>query len=76
MANPTLNDIKLHMIKVREASVRTGDWICCLNCENWTEVNQITDEQRVYNWCGLYSAHPPDEVVVVGCAEHTPAIPF
>ena len=74
MSNPTLNDIKLHMIKVREASVRTGDWVCCLNCENWGEWQ--VDPYHTQKLCTKWGKLPPQEVIVVGCAEHTPAIPF
>lgn len=63
-------------IELRKEMVRSGLWPCCLNCEHWVEVGEITDTQKTYHECGKYKMIPPDETIVIGCIQHLPTIPF
>lgn len=63
-------------IALREKVVKAGLWPCCINCEHWGEYMGVTDEERVYNHCTKYNRFPPEDVIVLGCPAHEPAIPF
>lgn len=67
---------KQHMIDVRTEVIRQGRWPTCTNCQHWEEHPGLTDEERVYNWCAKYQVSPPEQVVVVGCVNHEPGVPF
>lgn len=63
-------------IALRLKVVREGLWPSCLNCVHWTEVTEITDQERVYFKCGKYNMIPPNETLVLGCIHHEQDIPF
>ena len=71
-----MSTAKKAALKLRQEVVKEGLWPCCLNCEHWTEVTEITDTARVYFKCGKYNMVPPPEITVVGCVHHLPDIPF
>ena len=53
---------KLHKELIEHHVVRS-----CLNCENWS---------GLHNECLEFETIPPPEVIVYGCKQWTPAIPF
>lgn len=63
-------------VEVRAQAVKLGVWPCCLNCEYWAEVEAITDTSQTYFECKKYKTIPPADVIVVGCNQHIPYIPF
>lgn len=69
-------EAKKEALRLRGEVVKAGLWPCCLNCEYWTEVTEITDNDRVYFKCGKYNMIPPSETIAVGCIQHLPDIPF
>lgn len=74
------------VMKSQKAMLDTYSWECCLNCEHWSEAKivQVVDETKYSGYrdedlgphCMKYDMRPPTEVIVIGCAEYEPAIPF
>ena len=71
-----MSDAKKAAVKLANEVVKAGLWPCCINCEHWCEVTEITDTDRVYFKCGKYNMIPPAETIVVGCVHHLAQIPF
>lgn len=51
-------------------------WLCCLNCEQWGNVNTNTGEILEYHHCQLGNAIPPPHVIISGCQCWQAKIPF
>lgn len=74
------------VIKSQKALIETYSWECCLNCEEWakTSSKRIEDPTKYSGWreeqtgpkCKKYDMLPPPEVIVNGCEEWVPVIPF
>ena len=62
--------------ELRLKMIKCGLWKCCFNCEHWVEYPGVTDEEKIYRFCGKYETFPPDEVILVGCSEHLQSPPF
>lgn len=54
-------------VKSQESMVSTYSWECCINCDNWDDKLDI---------CKKFEQRPPTKVIVVGCVEYVPDIPF
>lgn len=63
-------------IALRLKVVNEGLWPSCINCVEWVEVTEITDNECVYFKCGKYNMIPPAETIIVGCVHHESDIPF
>lgn len=74
------------IMKSQTALIDTYSWECCLNCEHWTEhhVVRIKDETKYSGYrehdegprCMEFEQRPPTKVILIGCQEYEPAIPF
>lgn len=74
------------VMKSQKALVDTYSWECCLNCSYWAETRsqQIPDATKYSGFrteelgpgCLKYSVLPPPSVVVIGCEEYEPGVPF
>ena len=74
------------VMKSQQAMVDTYSWECCVNCEHWTEkhIVNIVDETKYSGFreidegsrCMKYEVRPPTKVILIGCEEYVPAIPF
>lgn len=72
--------------KSQQAMVDTYSWECCLNCDHWTEhkIVQVVDPTKYSGvrdddlgpHCTKFDMRPPTKVIVIGCADYDPAIPF
>lgn len=72
---------KQHMIDVRNEVIRQGRWPTCTNCEYWlhvtsVEIHEGQSTREEWHECSKYKMIPPEEVVVVGCVNHEPKVPF
>lgn len=73
-------------IKSQKALIETYAWQCCLNCEEYSKkhIEKVLDETKYSGWrdedmgprCMKYEQLPPPEVLVNGCEEWIPVIPF
>lgn len=67
-------------VEVRAQAVKLGVWPCCLNCEYWIEHSEIhcgdPSKNKREMRCSRYNMQPPPDVIVVGCNQHIPYIPF
>lgn len=74
------------VMKSQKALIDTYSWECCVNCEHWTEAHviQVKDETKYSGWreedlgprCMKYEIRPPTKVILIGCEEYVPSIPF
>ncbi len=74
------------VVKSQTAMVDTFSWECCINCEHWTETHvvRIADETKYSGYrevdegprCMKYQVRPPTKIIIVGCADYEPTIPF
>ncbi|WPK40898.1 hypothetical protein Knedl_CDS0052 [Pseudomonas phage Knedl] len=60
-------------IALRDVLVQSGHWKCCLNCWQW---GAPESNPNLAPHCRKYSMMPPAKILVLGCIEHTPDIPF
>lgn len=65
MSFKTVPEFNQITIDLQKKALSYCVWISCLNCENWQN-----------NTCAKFKATPPAEIIVVGCVEHLPKIPF
>lgn len=73
-------------MKSQQALIDTYSWQCCVNCDHWTEkhIVQIADPTKYSGYtehdegprCMLFSMRPPTKVILIGCENYVPAIPF
>ena len=74
------------VMKSQQALIDTYSWECCLNCEHWSEakVVQIKDETKYSGFreedlgphCMKFDMRPPTKVILIGCEDYEPSIPF
>lgn len=74
------------VMKSQKALIDTYSWECCFNCEHWTEdiVVQVDDptkysgrrDEHLGPQCTKYNSRPPTKVILIGCEEYEPSIPF
>lgn len=58
---------KAHIIELQKSLIANEMWQTCANCEDF-EISS--------GMCARYKAKPPADIIVVGCTEHCPQIPF
>lgn len=71
---------------IQKAAITAQTWRCCLNCINWSKSGRrsVPDETQQCGYrmedtgpsCMEYKVLPPPEVLVVGCENYEPDIPF
>jgi hypothetical protein len=74
------------VMKSQNAMIDTYSWECCANCDHWTEdvVVQVDDptkysgrrDEHLGPQCTKYGVRPPTKVILIGCEEYNPSIPF
>jgi hypothetical protein len=67
-------DVIEHQLRI----VAHGVWQTCLNCDNWSWNDALRRgfATRPPPSCLRFSSLPPPDVLVVGCQEWTPDVPF
>lgn len=61
----------------QKRALRSEVWCSCLNCDEWREVTLVEGgAASKQTLCCKYKALPPPEVLVHGCPEWVPLIPF
>ncbi|QDB70841.1 hypothetical protein [Pseudomonas virus PBPA162] len=73
MQAPTAAEVTQKDISLRNVLVESGHWKCCLNCCEWGAPD---NNQTLQPLCRKYNMVPPPKVIVLGCVEHMPDIPF
>ena len=83
---PKLAKSREFVMKSQQALVDTYSWECCINCEHWTETHvvKVADPTKYSGFaehdegarCKKFEVRPPTKVILIGCAEYEPAIPF
>jgi len=74
------------VMKSQKALIDTYSWECCANCEHWTEdhVTMVPDptkysghrDEHLGPQCTKYGMRPPTDVILIGCQDYEPSIPF
>ena len=74
------------VMKSQQALIDTYSWECCLNCEHWSEqkIVRVKDDTKYSGWrqedlgpqCMKYDMRPPTKVILIGCEEYVPDVPF
>ena len=72
MSTVSSNDRNAAQEIMHRAWITTGDFRSCLGCDHWRQ----NGDQKGPEECTLYNMRPPADVIVFGCAEWFPDIPF
>jgi hypothetical protein len=69
IAEPVTKEHVEQLIALQQRCVAARAWQCCLNCDFWSENNDLGP-------CLKFKARPPATTIVVGCPEWCDEIPF
>jgi len=53
------------IIELQKHFIASGAWTCCTVCDAWKDGK-----------CSLYKEVPPPDVIIVGCKDFVPDVPF
>jgi hypothetical protein len=65
--------------RLQSSMVQVGNWPCCLNCDYWGARAKLDGKHRPEGAVGCGRANlaiPPPDVIVVGCEDWDPELPF
>jgi hypothetical protein len=67
---------RLEIVYAQRTLIRTEQWRCCMNCENWSNNSVERKNTQPSEICHKFNARPPAETITLGCIEWETIIPF